>query len=97
MDYGIWPYRTLKADLKGNGLEAHHLIEQRFAGVMGQKASGMASIAVSNTEHQAFTNAWRRAIPYGPNGTGMATRIQVEDAARQICAGYPDILKALGL
>jgi hypothetical protein len=96
-NYGIWPYRTLRADLAGTGLVAHHLIEQRFAAVMGQNAGDMASIAVTDAEHQAFTNAWRAAIPYGPRGTGMATRVQVEDAARQIYADYPDILKALGL
>jgi hypothetical protein len=96
-DYGIWPYRTLRADINGRGLDAHHLIEQRFAAVMGQKTSDMASIAVTRAEHQVFTNAWRTAIPYGPEGTGMATRLQVEDAARQINSDYPDILKALGL
>jgi len=57
----------------------------------------MASIAVTKAEHQAFTNAWRQAIPYGPSGTGMATQLQVENAARQIYSNYPDILKALGL
>jgi hypothetical protein len=57
----------------------------------------MASIAVTGAEHQLFTNAWRKAIPYGPEGTGMATRMQVETAARQIYSDYPDLLKALGL
>src|SRR5205823_13907137 len=56
-DYGVWPYRTLRADLGGTGLQAHHLIEQRFAAVMGQAPGDMASIAVTNTEHQVFTNA----------------------------------------
>jgi hypothetical protein len=96
-DYGIWPYSTLRPDLKGSGLQAHHLIEQRFAAVMGQQSGRMASIAVTGSEHQVFTNLWRQAIAYGAEGTGMATRMQVEDAARRIYADYPDILKALGL
>lgn len=96
-DFGIWPFRTLRADIQGSGLEAHHLIEQRFARVMGQNVGDMASIAVTRAEHQVFTNAWRAAIPYGPQGTRVATRMQVEDAARRIYADYPDILKALGL
>jgi hypothetical protein len=57
----------------------------------------MASIAVTEAEHQAFTNAWRRAIPYGAAGTGAASRASVMAAARQIYANYPDILRALGL
>lgn len=57
----------------------------------------MASIAVTKAEHQVFTNAWRLAIPYGSNGTGMATRLKVENAAREIYGNFPDILKVLGL
>lgn len=95
-DYGVRPYRTLRGDLKGTGLQAHHLIEQRFAGVMGESAGDMASVAVTQAEHQAFTNAWRQAIPYG-EGTANATPAQVRDAASQIYVNYPDILSALGV
>jgi hypothetical protein len=56
----------------------------------------MASIALTQTEHQAFTNAWRNAIPYG-EGTINATREQVMNAAKQIYKEYPEILNALGL
>jgi hypothetical protein len=63
---------------------------------MGQAPGDMASVAVTGAEHQAFTNAWRKAIPYGA-GTRGATPAQIEGAARQIYAGYPDILSALGL
>lgn len=55
-----------------------------------------ASIVTTRAEHQAFTNAWRGAIPYGA-GTRAATRAQVETAARRIYADYPEILGALGL
>jgi RHS repeat-associated protein/uncharacterized repeat protein (TIGR01451 family) len=96
-DFGIQPYKALRADIKGTGLQAHHLIEQRFAQVMGEEPGNMASVAVTRAEHQVFTNAWRRAIPYGPEGTGLATPGQVEGAARQIYADYPRILEALGL
>ena len=51
------------------------LIEQRFAAVMGQAPGDMPSIAVTNTEHQVFTNAWHQAISYGLTGTGMATQL----------------------
>ncbi|MCB9737870.1 MAG: hypothetical protein H6747_01305 [Deltaproteobacteria bacterium] len=82
--------------LKGTGLHAHHLIEQRFAGLFGGKASEWLSVAVTKAEHQAFTNAWRSAIPYGP-GTRSATRESVIEAAKDIYKDHPAILRALGL
>lgn len=71
------------------------MIEKRFALQFGQKPSQMLSIAVTDAEHQAFTNAWRGLIPYGTSKA--ATRAQVEAAARQVYAQRPDILTALGL
>jgi RHS repeat-associated protein len=93
--FGVWPYSTLRRDLVGLGLEAHHLLEKRFAAILGQKASQMASVALTEAEHQTFTNAWRAAFPYGTTST--ATTKEILDAARVIYKDYPDILKALGL
>ncbi len=95
-EYGIKPYNTLRQMLQGSGLQAHHLIEQRFAAILGQNARQMLSVAVTQAEHQAFTNAWRALIPYG-EGTATATAPAVIQAARQIYANYPAILRALGL
>jgi hypothetical protein len=95
-EFGIKPYGELRSILQGSGLRAHHLIEQRFASLMGQDARKMLAIVVTPAEHQAFTNAWRLVIPYG-QGTANATRQQVLDAARQIYSRAPEILKALGL
>ena len=86
----------MTAGQKGT-FQAHHLIEKRFANVMGGNTDDWATVVVTRAEHQAFTNAWRQAIPYGANGTGMATRAQVGGAARNIYRDYPEILKALGL
>lgn len=98
-EFGIKPYGTLQKSLKGTGLQAHHLIEQRFAALMGQKKSKMLSVAVTHgrgSEHQLFTNAWRKLIPWG-EGTANATKEQVLRAAKLIYADFPHILKALGL
>jgi hypothetical protein len=54
----------------------------------------MASVAVTKSEHQAFTNAWRKAIPYGA-GTSSATPTQIMNAAKEIYKDYPDLLKAI--
>ena len=56
----------------------------------------MLSIAVTDREHQVFTNAWRKAISYGA-GTADATADHVRNAARQIYRDYPKILDKLGL
>jgi RHS repeat-associated protein len=95
--FGIQSYSQLTKALKGTGLQAHHLLEQRFAGVLGQNARQMASVAVTKAEHQVFTNAWRALIPYGETGTGEATRESIMQAARQVYANHSAILGALGL
>lgn len=94
--YGIKPYNALKSELTGSGLQAHHLLEKRFAKILGVSEGQMGSVAVTKAEHQVFTNAWRSLIPYG-SGTANATRDQVMGAAKEIYAEYPAILKALGL
>jgi len=96
-DYGVQSYDDLKLAKQGTDLQAHHLFEKRFAGILEQDPGEMSSIAVTNSEHQVFTNAWRREIPCGPLGTGMATVQSVTNAARRIYADYPAILSALRL
>ncbi len=95
-EYGIKPYNELRKELKGTDLQAHHLIEKRFSDVMVQEKGQMASMAVTPLEHQAFTNQWRAAIPYGA-GTQAATKHQVLSTAKDIYKNYPAILTALGL
>lgn len=92
----IEAYGPLARGLRGAGLNAHHLIERRFATLLGQSPSKMLAIPLTRTEHQAFTNAWRAAIPYG-QATANATLQQVQNAARQIYSQYPRILESLGL
>ena len=64
--------------------------------MLGQNARQGLSVAVTQEEHQAFTNAWRSAIRYGV-GTANASEAQVINAARQIYADYQEILDELGL
>jgi len=72
------------------------LIEKRFKGLFGESAGKMLSQVLNHETHQAFTNAWRKLIPYG-EGTANATRETVLNAAREVYKEFPDILKALGL
>lgn len=95
-NYGIRTYYQLRKVIAGTGLQAHHLIEARFKVLFGEKAGQMLSIVVTQAEHQAFTNRWRRLIPYGIEGTGKATRESVMTAARDVYSKNPAILETLG-
>jgi hypothetical protein len=95
-EYGILAYNKLRPAILGLGLEAHHLLEQRFATILEMKGKDMLSVAISKGEHQALTNAWRKAIPYG-TGTGKATKKLILEKAAEIYKSNPTILKALGL
>jgi hypothetical protein len=95
-EFGVRPQNELRQAIQGSGLQAHHLIEQRFAAVMGEDARQKLCVAVTPAEHQAFTNAWRAAIPYG-EGTANVTKEMIMREAARIYADYPAILQALGL
>lgn len=99
--FGIKSYKELIKLTKGKGLQVHHLIEQRFAGIMKVIPGSMESIALTKFEHQVFTNAWRSKIGYAGSksaiSTATASRQQVLNAAKEIYKDYPTILKALGL
>lgn len=85
--------------IAGQGLEKHHLFEQRFGVKMDGDPRMNLTIAVTAAEHQEFTNKWRQAIAYGTAGTYSTSigRAEIINAARKIYAGYPAILKALDL
>ena len=91
--YGFGTYNNLRGMTKGMGVQVHHLIEKRFAKVLGVNQGDMLSIVLTKGEHQVFTNAWRKAIPYGTK----ANKQQIMREARYIYKDYPEILKILGL
>ena len=91
--YGIQSYRALRTQIAGTGLHAHHLIEKRFANILGVNPKEMSSIVLTRAEHQVFTNAWRIEIPY----RSTTTKEEIFEAARRVYANYPEILEALGL
>ena len=65
------------------------------------KKGDMPSVVLTKEEHKAFTNAWRKAIPYDKSNailtTSSAKEEDVINAAKDIYRNYPEILKALGL
>ena len=96
-EFGVQTESKLGKMIAGQGLEKHHLFEQRFDIPMKGDPRMKLTVAVTAAEHQAFTNAWRQEIAYGAGGTHNAKREQIIAAARKIYAAYPAILKALDL
>ena len=74
MSYKDWKKAVKKLDIKG--VEIHHLIEKRFASALGLKGheNDILSIAISKTDHQKITNAFRDIIGYrNDKGTRLVT------------------------
>jgi RHS repeat-associated protein len=100
---GIMSYSNLRKVIQGKGVQAHHLIEQRFKGLFGGMTKGNGlSVALTKEEHQMFTNKWRDAIGYindknNPLRTDNAQMEDVINAAKKIYGPYPELLNALGL
>jgi len=103
-EFGIKSYNDLRAAISGTGLGAHHLIEKRFADLLGLDPGSIPSIALTRQEHQAFTNAWRDLIGYSTDNKKLTTLNATADdvwaAAQKIYAKHPELLaevkKALG-
>jgi RHS repeat-associated protein len=97
--YGIGTYKELDKAAHNTGLEVHHLIEKRFADVLGVDEQYMKSIVLTPAEHRTLTNAWESRIPYRTDSAlpYTVTKQEIFDAAREIYRDYPEILDALGL
>ena len=92
-EYGIKGYKALKKALAGTGLEAHHIIEKRLVKHLDIDIDNMLSVAVTKTEHQQFTNAWRAAFAYGMDYSTL-TVDDIWDVAQEIYKDYPEVLEA---
>jgi len=76
----------MREAIQYTGLQAHHIVETR----LGRGVD--LTIAVTPAEHQAFTNAWRTALPYGSGHVDLST---ILDHASRIYANYPAIWDAV--
>ena len=87
-EFGLNTYYQMRQLIQGTGLQAHHIIEQRFG------LSINISVAVTPAEHQIFTNAWRALVPYGSD-YAVLTLEQIWNFAQQVYQNYPAILEAI--
>ena len=90
----IAEYDVLVAKNRGLGLQAHHLIPQRFARTLGAAYCTIA-IELTPAEHLVFTNLWGGmtggVLPYG----GVYTAQQIFAAAKEVYWGFPKIQEAV--
>lgn len=97
-EFGLRSYNELRGLIQGQGLRAHHIIEQRFASTLGLDRGAMTSVALTPEEHQVFTNMWRAYIGYnGSNAAITTANATIDDiwfAAQQIYANHPELLEA---
>ena len=92
-EFGIKTYKALIKQLKGTGLQAHHIIEQRLVRHLGIDLNSILSVALTPAEHQKFTNAWRQVFKYGMDYRTLSID-DIWKAAQEIYKDYPDLLDA---
>ena len=89
------PYKKMKRLTKGTDLEAHHLIEKRFADVLGIKEGDIISVALDKNSHQKITNRMRDKIPYEMKGADQGrfstTKANKEDVWRATKETYTEL------
>ena len=91
----VGAYRDMKKLVKGTGLEVHHLIEKRFANKLGLNENDILSIAISGSDHQKITNAFRKIIGY--NNDKNAQLITRDANANDVWKAVVDVYKGLGM
>ena len=83
-------YNQLKAANKGSGTEVHHIVEKRFLSSTKYSSAGqMQSVVLSKAQHRAYTNAWRKLIPYGSKKVSTA---RIINAAQKVYANNKALL-----
>lgn len=88
-------YGNLTKTLKGTGLHAHHLLEQRFASALGLKANDMMAVALTKSQHQVYTNRWRKAIGYGVDYTKYSMDNLLKVAQEKVYYDAPELVELL--
>ena len=94
-EFGIKGYSSLKNDLYGTGLEAHHVVEVRFLKGLDLDVKNAPSVTVTKAEHQRFTNHWRQIYPYGKTIYKELDHAEIWENAKIVYNGYPELLDAV--
>jgi RHS repeat-associated protein len=100
-EFGIRPAGELKKAVgNGSGLHVHHIVERRFARILGvADENGMLSVVLKPEEHAWFTAKWKEEIGLSSwtsrsLRTDNASREDIWRAAQKIYQDHPELLGA---
>jgi RHS repeat-associated protein len=85
----IQPFNEMPVE---SGFQRHHLLDVRFARMLGIDPSIIPSVYLTPEQHQLFTNLSRAAIPYGTRNADVDA---VWGEMQRIYADFPTYLEAI--
>jgi hypothetical protein len=88
----VGTYNNIRKVVKGTALQVHHIIEQRFSKLFGEKVGHMLSVALTKEQHQIFTNRWRQVIGYGKDYLSL-TKKELLNAVQKVYYDAPELLE----
>ncbi len=91
------PYKALRKLTAKTGLEAHHLIEKRFASRLGINSDEILSVALDKDTHRRITTAFRTKIPYGSTARNASKLNTYSASPQQIWNAIVDVYKEEGM
>ncbi len=94
----VGTYKSLNKLFKGKKagkIEIHHIVEKRFAKVIGKSQGEIASVAIDKELHKIISRRFRQACPLGTNYNKL-TRKQVRNIIKKVYGDMP-ALKQIAL
>lgn len=91
------PYKALKKLSQNTGLEAHHLIEKRFAKKLGINENDILSIAIDPDTHKKITKAFRDEIDYGGVSAKKGRRNTQSASVQEVWDATVKVYKKFGM
>ena len=93
LEYGIKTYGDLRKTISGTGLEAHHIMPQKFKDLFGLNANDMFCIALKKSDHTKITTKFNSA-KYGL--TDAASTYTKSEVKRKMIKIYDDLYDETG-
>lgn len=91
----VGTYKSLNKIFKGQKygkIEIHHIVEKRFATVLGKSQSEIASVAIDKKLHQKITKRFRQACPTGIDYSRLSKK-QLKKIVKKVYRDMPALKK----
>lgn len=91
----VGTYKSLNKIFKGQKygrIEIHHIVEKRFATVVGKSQSEIASVAIDKKLHQTITKRFRQACPIGTDYSRLSKK-QLRNIVKKVYRDMPALKK----